>query len=97
MASTGTTARVPLPEILDVTAAGPLTKSLLALRGSDVEVDASQVRRLGGQCLQVLISAANTWQADSCSLGVVAPSSEFVAGLKLLGLAPSALIKEDLL
>lgn len=95
MTATGTPTRVALPEVLDLTAAGPLARSLLAVRGSDVEVDASQVRRLGGQCLQVLLSAVNTWRADGNSLGVVAPSAEFSAGLKQLGLAPAALMQEE--
>lgn len=55
---------VELPEVLDLKAATPLTVEFLTLRGRPVHVDASNVQRLGGQCLQVLLSAAMTWKAD---------------------------------
>ena len=55
---------VTLGAALDMTAAGPLTKELLAVRGKPVALDASNVIRVGGQCLQVLLSAQATWAAD---------------------------------
>ena len=41
--------RVTLPAVLDLRAAAPLADELKALRGGDVEIDGSEVRRLGGQ------------------------------------------------
>jgi chemotaxis protein CheX len=76
---------VTLGDALDMTAAGPLTKELLAVRGKPVSLDASGVRRLGGQCLQVLLSAQTTWAADGQAFEIVEPSPEFSDGLALMG------------
>ena len=79
---------------LDLTMAVDLAKSLLALRGSSLTVDASKVQHLGGQCGQILVSAINTWKADEVSFQIVDGSEEFVEGARLLGLR-SALQLED--
>lgn len=78
---------VVLPAILDVRAASPLAAELTARRGQHVTVDASQVRRLGAQCLQVLLAARNSWKADGAEFRVVASSDDFADGLRLLGAA----------
>jgi chemotaxis protein CheX len=83
-----------LGDSLEMTAAGPLHKELLGRRGRPVTLDASQVRRIGGQCLQVLLSAQATWAADGAAFQIIDPSPEFSDGLALLGaadLAPAAL------
>ena len=74
-----------LIDTLDVNAAGPLTHTLLELRGQPIALDASQVRRIGGQCLQVLLSAQATWAVDGQAFDITSPSSDFTAGLALLG------------
>jgi chemotaxis protein CheX len=74
-----------LPEVLDMTAAGSLAQSFLSHRGSELEVDASNVQRLGAQCAQVLLSAVATWRADGKRLALVKPSTEFVECGRLLG------------
>jgi chemotaxis protein CheX len=74
-----------LPSILDLKAATPLVETLLPLRGSDLLLDASNVERLGGQCLQVLVSAVATWQADGFPLEFAKPSDVFIEGLAVLG------------
>jgi len=87
------TAPITLGDSLDMTAAGPLHKELLSRRGKPVTLDASQVRRVGGQCLQVLLSAQATWAADGADFQIVDPSTEFADGLALMGaahLAPAA-------
>ena len=81
---------VPLDEMLDLHAARPLAEMLLARRGSDLELDASSVRRLGGLCLQVLLSAADAWAEDGRSLALLNPSAAFTEGLACLGVVPSA-------
>ena len=40
----------------------------LVYDGRDLVLDASGVQRLGGLCLQVLLSAARTWAADGVNL-----------------------------
>lgn len=95
MSAEGHSEHIQLPETLDILAARPLAKTLLSMRGSDVRLDASQVTRVGGQCLQVLLSAADTWRADHAILEVVAPSAEFIGGLKLLGVDPTTFIRQE--
>jgi chemotaxis protein CheX len=89
------TKTVVLPNILDLKAAGPLTEKLLPLRGHDLLIDASQVERVGGQCLQVLISAASTWQADGATADILNPSDGFVEGLAALGMRPEDLFSSS--
>jgi|GraSoiStandDraft_4_1057263.scaffolds.fasta_scaffold781801_1 chemotaxis protein CheX len=74
-----------LADSLDVTAAAPLCRDLLAHRGQPVTLDGSQVRRIGGQCLQVLLSAQTTWVGDGQAFEITDPTPEFVDGLALLG------------
>jgi chemotaxis protein CheX len=78
---------VALGDNLDMNAAGPLTASLRAARGGPVALDASAVRRIGGQCLQVLLSAQATWDADGAPFEIVSPSAEFAEGVALMGAA----------
>ena len=70
-------ARVQLEPVLDLGAAERLHAQLTGLRGRPLDIDASQVERLGGLCLQVLISARNTWQADGQSAVIGQISTAF--------------------
>ena len=88
---------ITLGDSLDMTAAAPLVRELLARRGHPVALDASQVRRLGGQCLQVLLSAQVTWSADGAAFEIVNPSPEFAEALALMGadhLGPQSLVQD---
>lgn len=84
-----------LPEILDIRAASPLAGELLSARGQHVTVDASNVQKLGGQCVQVLLSARATWSADGYSLVVADPSEPFLDALSTLGIAVSDISEQD--
>ena len=75
-----------LPDELDIKAAGPLAAELIAARGKDLTLDASQVERVGGQCLQVLLSAAATWGADGAELTIEEPSAAFADAIRIAGL-----------
>ena len=88
--------RIELAPILDLNAASPLVGEFLSHRGEEVIVDASRVQRLGGQCLQVLLSAAMTWKADETPLAVVNPSPDFIEWLRRLGLSPADFIDQEL-
>lgn len=79
-----------LPPVLDLPAAAPLAKELLAARGQEIAIDASKVERFGALCLQVLLSAQKTWAEDGKRLAVVAPSLAFTQGLARFGLASGA-------
>ncbi|MDB5508515.1 MAG: hypothetical protein JWL93_984 [Hyphomicrobiales bacterium] len=79
---------IVLAEALDITQAAPLVSELLKMRGSDIRVDASNVRRLGGQCLQALLCASSTWAHEGARLELVNPSPEFSESLAAYGLDP---------
>lgn len=79
------TRTVTLGDALDMTAAAPLVAELLGHRGNPVSLNASAVRRVGGQCLQVLLSARSTWSADGQPFEIVEPSPEFAEGLAQMG------------
>jgi chemotaxis protein CheX len=85
-----------LPPVMDLTAAAPLTERLLSMRGVDLAVDASEVARLGGQCLQVLLAALKTWDADGAKLEILRPSQDFVDALRHLGIDPSIFTTREL-
>ena len=74
-----------LADVLDLKAASGLQIDLLAARGRNLIVDASEVRRLGGQCLQVLLAADAAWRADGLSLQVTNPSDAFTQAVGLFG------------
>lgn len=74
-----------LSPILDLQAAEPLRAELMVLRGRPLSIDASQVGRLGGLCLQVLISARKTWAEDGQPLSVDDPSDAFTEQLASFG------------
>lgn len=61
-------AALTLPQVLDLSAALPLRALLIAHRGADLDLDAAGVERLGGLCLQVLLAARRTWEADRMTL-----------------------------
>lgn len=77
---------ITLANELDIKAARPLAAELCAARGRDIRLNASQVDRVGAQCLQVLLSAAATWAADGTELTVEEPSPAFAAALLTAGL-----------
>jgi chemotaxis protein CheX len=87
--------KIELAPILDLNAASPLAGEFLSHRGEEVTVDASRVQRLGGQCLQVLLSAAMTWKADETPLAVVNPSPGFIEWLRRLGLSLADFIDQE--
>lgn len=74
-----------LAPVLDVTAAAPLREQLLALRGGAAVLDASNVERLGGLCLQVLMAARKAWTADGFTLRLAEPSDALIEQLAAFG------------
>ncbi len=81
---------VRLGAVLDIHAAEPLRAQLLSLRGQSVVVDGSGVERLGGLCLQVLISAQKTWAGDGHSLVIEGASRDFADQWNAFGAADLA-------
>jgi len=75
-----------LSEVLDITEAAPLAGELLRMRGSETRIDASGVRKLGGQCLQALLCAVATATQDGAHFEIVDPSEDFVQSIEAYGL-----------
>ncbi len=98
MSATDTeTRQLQLAENLDLTAAVPLHETLLTMRGEDLVIDASPVERLGGQCVQLLLSARQSWAEDDASFAIEKPSQNFLSALAILGVEPGSLnVKEEL-
>jgi chemotaxis protein CheX len=78
---------VGLPPILDLKAASQLRDEFCAAKGGPLDVDASKVQRLGGLCLQVLLSAQRSWAVDGKPFRVVDPSPDFLEGIRCFGAA----------
>jgi chemotaxis protein CheX len=76
---------INLPASLDFDAAGPLLDQIKRAKGSDLELNASRVARLGVACLQVMLSAEKTWKEDGHSLRVTDRSSAIDDFLRLMG------------
>jgi chemotaxis protein CheX len=85
-----------LAAVLDFRAATPLAEGLLALRGIALTIDTSRVERIGGQCLQVLLSAKQTWSADDTALSFTNLTPTFIEGLRLLGIAEADFTMEGM-
>lgn len=90
--ATGCAPTLRLPAILNLQAATPLAEALLARRGEDLQVDGSDVQRLGAQCLQVLLAAQSAWTADARTLRIVNPSADLVSTMALMGVDPASAI-----
>ena len=84
-------ARLDLPERLDLPAAGPLLAELQAARGQDLTLDAQATTHLGTPGLQVLLSAARSWAADGHALALDGLAEGIEAQLALIGLDPGDL------
>jgi chemotaxis protein CheX len=71
--------------MLDLNAAEPLRQALVELRGQPLALDGSGVERLGGLCLQVLVSAYKTWTEDGQDFHIEDCSPELRQKLALFG------------
>jgi len=91
------TATVVLAPVLDLRAAEPLKGELLAARGQALTLDGSAVERLGGLCLQLLLSAIRTWRADGQALTFVNPSEALTTQWSAFGASLSDLSTQDAL
>jgi chemotaxis protein CheX len=88
---------VRLADVLALNAAAVLHADIAACRGHDLVIDASEVSRLGGQCLQILLAAVCAWRADGNRLSFANPSSAFIEALELFGVASDGQPQMELL
>lgn len=75
-----------LPARLDLSAARPLAEELSAHADHPLTLDGSEVRHLGGLCLQVLLAAAIRWRAAGMTLDLVERSAALEEALELFGI-----------
>jgi chemotaxis protein CheX len=76
---------IALPAVTDTASVAGLRNAIFELRGADLEIDASEVQRLSGLGLQVLIAAARHWTMEDLKLSFVRPSPAFTDILRLTG------------
>ncbi len=83
----GKTAKIALPEVLDLSTAAPLKTALAAALEGDrpIVVDAGRVIRLSTPCLQVLIAAERAMKAADVAFTLANPSDAFVDTFNDLG------------
>jgi chemotaxis protein CheX len=74
-----------LESVLDLNAASSLHSKLMAARGSDLAIDGSAVERVGALCIQVLMSAAKTWEEEKLSLTFSQMSDALTKTMQLSG------------
>jgi chemotaxis protein CheX len=77
----------PLPPVINTASVTALRGQLVERRGAPLELDASEVQRIGGLGLQILLSAARAWAADGQHFAITKPSSAFTEMLRLTGAA----------
>ena len=63
-------------------------------RGRPIAIDASAVGQIGAQCVQVLLSAKRTWEADGVSLSIVNCPTRMIEDLELIGIDRTLAIGE---
>ena len=91
-----TTNELSLDKVLDLNAAGSLHSKLMALRGSNLVIDASAVERVGALCIQVLMSARKTWEEEKLNLTFSRMSDALMKTMQLSGVNyDNMLVKES--
>ncbi len=88
---TGEAVKLSAPPALGLATASALRDELIAARGRPLDLDASQVQRVGGLGLQILLSAAKTWREDGVAFSVSDPSAEFINDLQRMGVDAASL------
>ncbi|MEI2298028.1 STAS domain-containing protein [Ensifer sp. MJa1] len=97
MASKKTTQKtLSLAPVLDLNEATALHEKLLALKGSDLVIDASAVERVGTLCVQVLMAGARTWEEDHLSFTFSKVSDAFEKTTQLIGVEIDHLVAKEI-
>ena len=84
-----------LEKVLDLNEAGNLHGKLMNLRGTDVAIDASAVERAGALCVQVLMSAAKTWEEEKLSFTFSRMSDALARTMQLIGVNYDHLLAKE--
>jgi chemotaxis protein CheX len=91
----GAAKSLSLEKVLDLNEATTLHGKFMALRGSDVAVDASSVERAGALCVQVLMSAAKTWEEEKCAFTFSKMSDALAKTMQLIGVNYDHLLAKE--
>jgi chemotaxis protein CheX len=75
-----------LPEALDLRTATGLAASILTHQGNQLLLNGSKVKKVGAQCLQILVSAARMWERDGVPFALAEPSDELKNSLAVAGI-----------
>jgi chemotaxis protein CheX len=74
-----------LPTRMDASTLPETHADIVRRRGSDLDLEGSQVDRFGAQALQLILSAFATWREDGFRMRVVDPSPAVKAAFDQLG------------
>jgi chemotaxis protein CheX len=77
--------KLNLGKVLDLNEATALHTKLLSMRGHDIIIDAAHVEKAGALCVQVLMSAAKSWEEDRHAFHVSNMSNALAKTLQLIG------------
>lgn len=78
---------------LDVAAASALLTTLRENKQPELILDMSEVRLLGALCLQVLLSAAKTAEAEGQKMTITNVSDRVQDQMRLMGLTPETIAR----
>jgi chemotaxis protein CheX len=87
--------KLNLEKVLDLNEASALHTKLMALRGSNLTIDASSVERVGALCVQVLMSAAKSWEEDKHSFSFSKVSDAMTKTMQLIGVNYDHLLAKE--
>ncbi len=93
---TAETGSLKLVSVLDLNEASVLHGQLTNLRGKDLAIDASGVERVGVQCVQVLMAAANAWEEDKKTFVFDKVSDAFGKSMQLIGINIDHLLAKEI-
>lgn len=85
-----------LAAVLDLNEAADLRGKLMSMRGNPLEIDASNVERVGAQCMQVLMAGAKAWEEDKLSFGYAKASEAFLKTVQLIGINLEHLLAKEI-
>lgn len=91
----GAAKKLSLEKVLDLNEASALHSKLMGLRGSNLTVDGSSVEKAGALCIQVLMSAAKSWEEDKLSFGFSKISDALGKTMQLIGVNHDHLLVKE--
>ncbi|MBL0370653.1 STAS domain-containing protein [Rhizobium sp. KVB221] len=94
-AKAGAAKKLSLGKVLDLNEASALHTKLMALRGSNLRIDASSVERAGALCVQVLMSAAKSWEEEKHSFAFSKISDALAKTMQLIGVNYDHLLAKE--